>query len=236
MSDASSTNDTNDAGGVNNALPVWRQALNDSSHPLYAAAWTIFGAEMNLDAADKRLADHKEQVIPFLMDILDTPELYDETALGSGDAPINAVQLLGRWQVMQAVPRLLKIMEEEDWETVVHDRAIVALEDMGPQVIDTILQAAGQTTDEDRHRTFASILSHAGKGDPRAFEYVKTVFDQQKDETDIAFVAEDLLVCDSEAGIALLEDRLKHRKYGKNLRKRLEKYLDDARKGVFDTL
>jgi hypothetical protein len=227
MSDIGDTNDTGDA------LPVWRQALNDSNHPLYSAAWTVFSAKMNLDAADKRLADHKEQVIPFLMDILDTPELSDDTALGSGYAPVNAVELLGRWQVMEAVPRLLTIVEEEDWETLIHDRALVALEDMGPQVIDTILQAAGQTTDKELHRTFAGILSQAGKGDPRAFEYIASVFEQQKDEIDIAFGAENLLACNAEAGIALLEDRLKHRKYGKDLRKRLEKYIDDARKGNF---
>jgi hypothetical protein len=220
---------------TNETLPVWRQALNDSNHPLYSAAWTIFSAEMNLDAADKRLADHKERIIPFLMDILDTPELHNETALGSGHAPINAVELLGRWKVMEAVPRLLTIVEE-DWETMIHDRAVVALGNMGPEVIDPVLQAAGQTTDEGRRRTFASILGHAGKGDPRAYEYVKTVFGQQKDELDIEFLAEDLLVCNTEAGIALLEDRLKHRKYSRKLRKRLEKYIDDARKGVFDTL
>jgi hypothetical protein len=99
--------------------PVWRQALNDSNHPLYSAAWTIFSSDMNLDAADKRLADHKDRIIPFLMDILDTPALLDDTALGSGYAPINAVSLLGRWKVIEAVPRLLTIVEKQDFEDLI---------------------------------------------------------------------------------------------------------------------
>src|SRR5512138_1260291 len=121
---------------MSETLPTWRQALNDSNHPLHAAAWTIFSPEMKVTSADKRLADSKEQVIPFLLEILDTPDLYLETALGSGEAPINAVELLGHWKVLDAAPRLLKIMEEQDFETSIHDRALVALENMGPAVID----------------------------------------------------------------------------------------------------
>jgi hypothetical protein len=213
--------------------PVWRQALNDSNHPLYSAAWTIFSPDMNLDAADKRLADHKERVIPFLMDILDAPELLDDTALGGGYAPINAVSLLGRWQVVEAVPRLLAIVEKQDFEDMIWDRATSALESMGPEVIDPVLEAAAQTTDPDLRRTFASVLSKAGKGDPRAYEYIKAEFAQQKDELDIEFLAEDLLACNAEAGIALLEERLKQARFSKKLRKKLEKYIDNARKGDF---
>ncbi len=218
---------------TNETSPVWRQALNDSSHPLYSAAWTIFSPDMNVDVADKRLVDHKERVIPFLMDILDAPELLDETALGSGHAPINAVSLLGRWKVIEAVPRLLTIVEKQDFEDLVWDRATTALEAMGPEVIDPVLHAAAQTTDMELHRTFASVLSQAGKGDPRVFEYIKTLFSQQKDEVDIELLAEDLLACNAEAGSALLEEQLKQARFSKKLRKKLRRTIDDARKGDF---
>jgi HEAT repeat protein len=218
---------------TNETSPVWRQALNDSNHPLYSAAWTIFSPDMNLDAADKRLADHKERVIPFLIDILDTPQLSEETALGGGHAPINAVSLLGRWKVVEAVPRLLAIVEEQDFEDLIWDRATTALEAMGPEAIDPVLQAAAQTTDTELRTTFASVLSQAGKGDPRAFEYIKAEFAQQKDELDIEVLAEDLLMCNAEAGSALLEEQLKQAKFSKKLRKKLRRTIDDARKGDF---
>jgi hypothetical protein len=217
---------------MSETLALCRQALHDSNHPLYSAAWLIFGEKMKVSVADQMLADRKEQVIPFLLDVVDTEELHQDNSLGSGWAPIHAVDLLGHWQVVEAVPRLLAILKDTDWETLIHDRAIVALEAMGPAVTDTLLSAAEQTTDKELRRTYASILSTVGKGDPRAFEYVKAVFDRQKDELDVQFAAEMLLACDTSAGIAVLEDRLRERRYSKRLRNILEKYIQDARKEI----
>jgi hypothetical protein len=214
--------------------PIWRQALKDTNHPLYAAAWLLFSVKMNPDAAAQRLADQKEQVISFLYTILDTPELYLESALGSGLAPVNAVQLLGRWQVLDAIPRLLKnVSDESDFEDMVTDRSIQALEDMGPGAVDAVLEAAQNIKKNDVRITFGSILADIGKGDPRVWSYLVKLFERQKQEWDIRFVAEHLLTNDPQAGIAYLEERLRRSRYGKELREVLEKYLDDARKGQF---
>jgi hypothetical protein len=210
---------------------IWRQALKNSDHPLYSAAWVVFSEEMTFAVADRLLGDHKPQVIPFLLDILDTSELYLETSAGSGWAPIHAVELLGHWQVLEAVPRLLRILAEDDWMSMVHDRAIVALRDMGPGVVDQLLPVAQQTTDNEHQLTLASILSEVGQGQAQVYEYVRTVFDRQTTESNIEFMAESVLECNVEAGIALLEARLRQRKYSRRLRHVLEKRIDEARTG-----
>ncbi len=214
--------------------PVWRQALKDSSHPLYAASWLIFSEKMNPEVAAQRLADQKEQIIPFLYTILDTPELYLDTGLGSGHAPVNAVQLLGRWQVLDAIPRLLEIVSEDtDFDDMITDRSVQALEDMGPAAVDLVLQAAQNAKKPDLRIVYGSILARSGRGDPRVWTYLVKLFERQKDEWDIRFAAEHLLHNDAEAGIAYLQERLRRGKYSRPLREALEKYIEDARKGEF---
>ncbi len=216
---------------MSDILSLSRQALKDSEHPLYLAAWLIFNEKMNVKAADQMLAPRKEQVIPFLLDILNTEELYLEASLGSGYAPVHAVELLGRWQVMDALPKLLEIFEEEDRDSRVWDRSIQALEDFGPAITDSLLQAARQTKDQDLQITYTGILGTVGKGNPQVFEYIKGLFERQKDEWDVRYMAENLLNCDTEQAIALLEEKIRQRKYNKHLREVLESYIEQARKG-----
>lgn len=141
-------------------LPIWRQALKDSTHPLYSAAWLIFSEKMKLDAADKLLAERKAEIIPFLLDILRTPDLQLESSLGGGEAPINAVELLGHWNVPEAIPDFIGIVEEDDWETILHDRILVALEKMGPEIIEPLLASAEKLPpNSELHMTYAGILS-----------------------------------------------------------------------------
>ncbi len=211
--------------------PVWRQALHKSDQPLYSAAWVVFSEKMPFAGADRLLGDQKAQVIPFLLAIVDSPELYPETSLGSGWAPIHAVELLGHWQVLEAVPRLLHILAEDDWMSIVHDRALVALKGMGPGVVDLLLPVAEQAAANEQRITFASILSEVGQANAQAYEYVRTVFEQQTTESDIAYMAENLLECNPQAGIALLEAHIRQHRYRPRLRRILEQRIAEARIG-----
>src|SRR6266498_2370382 len=101
-------------------MPIWRQAIKNEQHPLHQAAWTLFSKDFDVDAAASRLEDQKEDVVGFCMLLLDTPELYPQRALGGGNAPVNAVELLCMWKVEAALPRLLQILEEEGWDTIIY--------------------------------------------------------------------------------------------------------------------
>ena len=216
--------------------PIWRQAIHDQEHPLHKAAWAFFSESFGVKYADRVLLDQRDEVIEFAFTILDTPELYDESALGSGHAPIHAIELLGHWKVTEALPRLFKILEEEEWETVVHDKAILALEEIGESIVEDVMAFGDRMADEDQKRTASSILSKIGRGNQRAYNWMLDVFNRQTDEYDILFMAENLLYCDRESAIPLLEERIRNRIYSKAVRARLQKYIDDFRSGEWDDL
>jgi hypothetical protein len=211
-------------------LATCRQALNDASHPLHQAVWLLFGSRINLKAADRLLANQKAAVIQLCFDILETDALYDEASLGSGHAPIRCVELLAHWKVQEAVPRLWRIIQEEDAETLVYNAAMLALEHWGPDLLEDTLRRA-ETADPDLHIAIGAILSENGRGDPRAYAWVKARFDEQRHEQEIRFWAEMLLVAGGEEAIAHLEERiLTRRKYSPNLKRILRRYIDDYRR------
>ena len=159
-----------------------------------------------------------------------TDELYNEIALGSGNAPIHCVDLLAHWHVKEAVPRFLRILEEEDFETIVYSRALFALKDMGAAILDDILSFAN-SADPAIYLDIGSILSEIGRGDPRAYAWIKARFDEQVDEFDIRIWAESLLEVGGEDAIAILEDRIlkQKRKFSRDLREVIKGYIQHAR-------
>jgi hypothetical protein len=217
--------------------PIWRLAIKDSSHPLHQATWLLFTENMNLQAALKLLTPQREKVIEYLLQIIDTDELYLEKAFGGGFAPAHAIALLGEWQVKEAVPRLLKILregeEDENWETIAYQEAVQALEKMDSSICDELLKLAEEIPDKGMQITVAGILGKVGKGDPKIYEWILNLFNKQEHEVDVEFVAGFLLDADAEAAAALIEERLKKGRYNtKRLKKILPEMIQDARKGI----
>lgn len=212
-------------------LPVWKQAAKDSQHPLHKATWLLFAEKFNPKFASQQLADKKEETIEYIYLILDTDELYYEESFGSGYAPANSARLLGQWQVTEAIPRLMKLIIEEDEDAIVWNGAMLAMENMGQAAIEPIFNALESGDIESF--TAVSILADAGRGDTRTYEFLRTEFEKQKDEWDIRFLAEFLLSCDAEKAIPYLEERLKKVKYPEELRAILESYIQDAKEGNF---
>ncbi len=210
-------------------ISIWREALRDASHPRHQVAWLLFAKTFDAEFAGRRLAEQKEAVIPWLFEILDTPELYSADSLGEGYAPIHAVELLGHWQVVEAVPRLLRILEEEKEEdSIVRDEAVKALASMGPSIRERMLDYA-EKADPALYYSLAYVLSKVAKGDPHAFAWVSARLDEAQSEWGIRLVAENLLAVDPEPAIALLEERIRRRRYNKRLSQILQRYIDDTR-------
>lgn len=186
-------------------VSVFRLALKDSTHPMYSIAWDIFRSKFNPDKVAKRHGEHRDEILPFLYEILDAEELYAEGSLGSGFAPINTLSLLGAWQVVEAIPRLLTYLDADDEDTIVTDRAAYALQQMPPEAIDPLLEY-GQ---RDRARAMDAmfILTHIGKGDERCFEFICRVFERMSEEFDIITVAECLAINNLDKAEAYLREQ-----------------------------
>ena len=213
---------------MNDILTTCREALRDSQHPLHQATWLLFGKQLNVKTADRLLADRKAEVIPFCLAILNTEALYDEASLGSGSAPINAVALLGHWQITAAIPALFRILDEEDDDTIVYDHALSALGQMDAAVVDILLERIAHEKDNWQQVTYATILGEAGQGDSRAYDVIRAIFDRQRKPLDIELMASNLLTCDLKAGTAYLQSKLKTRRYSRELRATLEGIIEDA--------
>jgi hypothetical protein len=175
-------------------------------------------------------------VIAFANILLDTPELYEESSLGSGTAPLNAAELLGEWQVAATIQRLVQTIEAGDTDSDLFDLATMALLKMGTVVVEPLLDVASRAADDEVRFVISEILSEAGQGDPRALDFLKKMFDEQREYYDILDIAESLLACNPQAGLNFIENRLQHRHYDKELRRALQSYLQEAREGGFDDL
>jgi hypothetical protein len=213
-------------------VAIWREAIKDDQHPRHRAAWLLFTKGMSPKGAAKLLAATKDDVILWLYEILDTEALYDEGSFGDGDAPINACILLGEWKVVEAAPRLWQIIEQHDWESVVHGEASRALENLGSPVLDFMLEQSVKVHG-DLELEIATILSQVGRGDQRAFDYVCGFFERQKESYEVEMACELVLSCNPKAGIEYLEQRIDLAKY-RQARETIVRRIQEARDGKFD--
>lgn len=209
---------------------LWQQAIGDSEHPLHQAAWLLFGAKMNLKYADRVLSPLREDVLTLIHHILDYPDLYMESGFGNGQGPIHAVEIIGHWQVTDAVPDLLNILDEFEWDDLVHDKAILALENMPASIMPELIAWADKR-DNDSKITIVSILKYIAKGDTQAFDWSARVFADTTNDHDIVFMAENLLSLDGERAIPVLEARINQRKFDREVREHIQDYIADYRAG-----
>jgi len=209
----------------------WRKAINDSSHPMSDLAWRLFQEEFNVEKTAKRYADQREEALPFLYLILDADELYYEQSLGSGFAPINAVSLLGEWQVVEAIPRLLPLITDDDDQELLVDCVVFALEKMPSEAIEPILEY-GQ---EEAHAMDAVfILSKIGKGDERCFDFICSVFEHMTTEFDIITVAESLASNNLEKAESYFQEKTQKGPL-RCYRKVLQKTIKQAKAGFWES-
>ena len=63
---------------MNDPVAKWREALKDAQHPRHQAVWLLFSEGADPKSAARLLADHQAEVVPWLLEIVDTPSLYEE--------------------------------------------------------------------------------------------------------------------------------------------------------------
>jgi hypothetical protein len=214
-------------------IPIWRQAIKDEQHPLNRAAWQLFGKDFDVYRAEEALSAQKDDVVGFCMVLMDARELYALGALGGGKAPANAVELLCLWEVEAVIPRLLEILEAEDWDTIIYGTTADSIAAFGPKLVDPMLELAASTTSDQKLTAIAGTLADAAPGDPRTIAFVHKLFDSRKQDFEIIYMAENVLMADPENGVKWLQDRLRTHKYSKAVRKKIERNIDEAKVGKF---
>jgi hypothetical protein len=214
-------------------MPIWRQAIKDEQHPLHRAAWILFSRDFDVASAASRLEDQKEDVVGFCTLLLDDRTLYPESALGGGNAPVHAVQLLCMWKVEAAIPRLLQILDEESWDTIIYGTTADYIENFGPVLVEPLLDMATRKTGDQELVAIAGTLADAAPGDTHAVAFIRKLFDSRKQDFEIIYMSESVLAGDPENGAKWLRDRLRTHKYSKDVRKKIEQNITNFKTGKF---
>jgi hypothetical protein len=203
------------------AVAIWREALKDEAHPRYRTAWFLFTQTGTPEGAARALQEQSVEIIPWLLEVLETEALYAPTSLGAGKAPAKAVAMLGVWQVTDAIPALLQIIERYTWEDDAFDAAIGALQVMGPAALEPVLELA-QRVDEDRRVDLAIVAARTGKGDERAFEMVREAFEKTSDDSLKSLIASNLYAVDEARAAEYLQRYMSKNKLGPMTRSTIE--------------
>ena len=148
--------------------PIWREALQNRDHELYTAAWTVFSENMNVDVASSRFNDNQDTVVPFLSSIIQDEDLYEQDKLGGGNAPMNALRLIGEWAVVGQLPTLLERLEDTASYQQVYHVLMGTIVGMGDAVVDDVINWA--TENEDMRPEAAEILNRIGA--PKAYDVI----------------------------------------------------------------
>lgn len=210
---------------MSESVPVWREALTNRDHKLYAVAWTVFLDSMNVEIANERLVDLKENAIPLLSEIIEDEYLHTEDALGDGKAPINAIALLGEWQVREVLPTLLDLLEEHPQTKSIYQPIVTALSKFGDEIVDDVLSWV--EGNPELRRKGAAVLSRIGVGNEKIFETIAAWI--VPGEYDMAYFANCLIDIDSDDAASTLRKLSQDRDFEREERNVLKTKSKDAR-------
>jgi hypothetical protein len=207
---------------VSEFVTLWRDAMQDEKHPRYVAAWALFSPKTSGKAAAKLLQEQSVEVIPWLLQIIDAEELRQPSSLGKGKAPVKAVEMLGIWQVTDALPQLMTIIETYTFREDLFDTTINALQAMGPVALDAILELF-QRVEHEKKIDLTAPLSVLASGDANVYAAIQRVFEQETTDDMKLFVAMSLMTMDAER----TKDYLRRAARKANFGPRMKRYLKD---------
>lgn len=204
---------------------VWRAALTTRDHELYGAAWTLFMQGMNEEVAATRLESQRETVIPFLESLIEDEYLYQNNAPGKGNAPVNALRLLGKWKVQEALPKLIEVLETATPRQPTYFASINALAQFGEDIIPRIL-AWVEEKPENRDEAL-EVLERVAVGNTEVFDLVLSWI--TPDEYSLETYAQSLVELDSERAAKVFNDLAQNRSFSKEERAIFREQVKHAR-------
>ncbi len=206
--------------------PTWRQALSERTNPLYEAAWVIF--KMNsVEYAATYLNDSKDEVIPLLTDLLDTDELYLNDSFGNGRAPVNAIRLIGEWELSAFLPKLLDILADTPEQRPAYSAALNAVVNFGDSVIEPVL--AWVAEDETLRPEAAKVLRRVARGNAQVFDTIRSWIDINDTQMLHQYTSH-LIDIDPKRAEMAIYDLSRNRDLPKEDREKLKSKVDEARK------
>lgn len=141
--------------------------------------------------------------VPELIRLLNDEALQMEDSPGAGWPPIHAVGLLADLKATEAIGPMLRLLCETDWDAIIHDRIIVRMHELGPEVVEPALAILDKGVSEEVHHAICCVLAKVGVRDPRIYAHLCTLFDEE-----VTFGATCLADYGDSAALPILEDAL----------------------------
>lgn len=207
---------------------IWRVALRDKTHPLHKATMLLFTERFNAKMAAKQLAPQQDEIIEYLCHILDHHELYAEGSFGDGHGPMHAVELLGEWKVVEAIPNLLQVFEKAEINEGIFEATMFTLGNMGEAIVPMLLHLGRETSSRVIQAGIAGGLAVSGRGNSEVYEWVKSVLENNKDHVELVLAALSLVSLDEETGVRDLKAFMRSHKLIKQARESLKAIIEKA--------
>ncbi|MDY7077647.1 MAG: hypothetical protein SXV54_12065, partial [Chloroflexota bacterium] len=148
--------------------------------------------------------DLQEEAIPALIDLAADEYLQMELSPGEGYAPINAVQMLGELEAVDAIPTLIDIVADVDPEAIIYSSAIQALKKIGRPALDPILTLMRYSWDTEVKVGLAEAIETSAP-DERIYQALVGVWQEATWEEGKCLLAHPLACSGGEQAIPLLE-------------------------------
>ena len=208
-------------------MSTWRDALTDSEHDLHQAAWLIFAQSVQVDTALAKLADQQEAVKPLLLEIIEDDYLFEADAPGDGYAPITAMDFIEAWQMTEALPTLLELLEVAETLPRVAESAKVTITSFGSAVLDDVL--AWVEDNDDMSWAIVELMpSLAGPSDESAINWLKKGI--EANDPELMSYVDALVEIDAKSAEGYLNELSKNSDFEKETQKLLRKKAKDAKK------
>lgn len=118
----------------------------------------ILSEEEEPEAEIAAIAAEKDKIVPALIDLLRSEELYDPLFPGYGQAPFLAVQCLGRIGDKRAIIYLFEALGQSDF--FADDQIIKALKAIGKPALDFLLHVMnGRPINEDNEKAAIALIA-----------------------------------------------------------------------------
>lgn len=135
------------------------QIENKKNAPLVAAISELILSEEDADIVAKKAASYGQKLVPYLLELIKTPVLYDPLFPGYGTSPLRACLALGKLKAVEAIEPLFQIIGTENFDT--ESAAIQALTMIGEPAIQFCKQQLASrplTKNNERAAILASSL------------------------------------------------------------------------------
>jgi hypothetical protein len=131
---------------------------------------------------ERQILEHKDTVLPALVEILLDDNLAAEDAPGDGYAPIHAAHHLGKLGAAAAAEPMIVRLRETGFDDILHNALLFALPRLGAAVVEPALREYDETDDPDFRMSLAGVLAECGVRDARIYDLLLTMLPNQPDQ------------------------------------------------------